>query len=408
MSILIPDYLGQQVLSGIRSLKDYYHIDHAWNYKTLTNFLLSSRYIRANYKLSYLPNTPIEFSKEIINLHKDKNYSAILPFGLYSYFAFSHYFKHNKPNIPIMLPQYDSFLIANNKLKTLRFAENLGINIPKTFSDINRDDLRNIVKHTNFPLVLKCQTGTGVDQGVRYAYNLDELYKYWDELLESNSRTYKDQSNPIVQEFIPGYIHDACCLYIDGSKYGILTQIRELMNPIQGGIGAVNITTENPELCSIVDNLLTSLNWHGPAQIEFKFDSRDGKYKLIEINPKLWGTLDLSIKSGFNVTRVISDYLSGKPIQEFLNYKVGYRYFFSFPQAYEATIMYLNLFGIPNIRNIILSQREFNIGFSFSDPIPELTRMIVSLKKFKKLITKKHSYNFKNLEIPEFPYNKEK
>ena len=50
------------------------------------------------------------------------------------------------------------------------------------------------------------------------------------------------------------------------------------------------VTTHEPELASTARNLLESLGWHGPAQVEFKFDPRDKRYKLIELNPKLWGT----------------------------------------------------------------------------------------------------------------------
>jgi len=33
-----------------------------------------------------------------------------------------------------------------------------------------------------------------------------------------------------------------------------------------------------------------SLDWHGVAMVEFWIDSRDGKPKLMEINPRFWGT----------------------------------------------------------------------------------------------------------------------
>ena len=44
------------------------------------------------------------------------------------------------------------------------------------------------------------------------------------------------------------------------------------MYPIYGGIGAVNITTHNPELDKLARKLLEALEWNGPAQNEFKFD----------------------------------------------------------------------------------------------------------------------------------------
>ena len=34
--------------------------------------------------------------------------------------------------------------------------------------------------------------------------------------------------------------------------------------------------------------------------VEMKRDNRDGQFKLMEINPKFWGSLDLSIQAGVN------------------------------------------------------------------------------------------------------------
>jgi hypothetical protein len=44
--------------------------------------------------------------------------------------------------------------------------------------------------------------------------------------------------------------------------------------------------------------MLDALKWHGIAMVEFRQDSRDGEYKLMEINPKFWGSLDLALAAG--------------------------------------------------------------------------------------------------------------
>ena len=45
------------------------------------------------------------------------------------------------------------------------------------------------------------------------------------------------------------------------------------------------------------ERLLTALNWHGVAMVEFKIDAT-GQHWLMEINPRLWGSLALSIDAG--------------------------------------------------------------------------------------------------------------
>ena len=48
---------------------------------------------------------------------------------------------------------------------------------------------------------------------------------------------------------------------------------------------------------------MSSLNWVGVAMVECKKDIRDNSYKLIEINPRFWGGLELAIKCGVNFPR---------------------------------------------------------------------------------------------------------
>jgi predicted ATP-grasp superfamily ATP-dependent carboligase len=46
--------------------------------------------------------------------------------------------------------------------------------------------------------------------------------------------------------------------------------------------------------------LLQALRWHGAAMVEFKLDSRSEQFVLMEINGKLWGSLELALRSGVN------------------------------------------------------------------------------------------------------------
>lgn len=59
--------------------------------------------------------------------------------------------------------------------------------------------------------------------------------------------------------------------------------------PITGGSSTAAESMYDPELRDLGLTLLKALDWHGVAMVEFKKDSRDGKYKLMEINPKFWG-----------------------------------------------------------------------------------------------------------------------
>jgi predicted ATP-grasp superfamily ATP-dependent carboligase len=105
-----------------------------------------------------------------------------------------------------------------------------------------------------------------------------------------------------------------------------MTQKRLMMFPLAGGGGIVNVTTFEPELMEMAITLLKNLRWHGLAQVEFIIDARDNKPKLIEINPKCWGTLDLAIQAGINFPHLTCKLALDGDITPIFEYQVGLKY----------------------------------------------------------------------------------
>src|SRR6202000_289676 len=68
--------------------------------------------------------------------------------------------------------------------------------------------------------------------------------------------------------------------------------------PPSGGPSAMAMSWRDPRLMDLGERFFAATEWHGPAMVEFKRARRDGQYYLIEVNPKFWGSLDLSIASG--------------------------------------------------------------------------------------------------------------
>ena len=229
--VLVPDYLGSQVLAGIRSLSKHCEVHHAWKYSPVQRFLRSSSDITHSYPLASLPSSPIAYAEDIDRLCNTHKYDAVIPFGLYSSYALATY-PNKSQSLATMLPPVNSYLIANDKSLTHKLASSLGISVPFTSYNSTQNDLSHLAKEIGFPLVVKTRTGTGVDQGVRFAFNYDQLVRAWDLLSSSTSRTPGDNSLPIIQEFIPGSIHDLCSLSIHGKAQFLLTKLRELMFPL--------------------------------------------------------------------------------------------------------------------------------------------------------------------------------
>jgi predicted ATP-grasp superfamily ATP-dependent carboligase len=59
-------------------------------------------------------------------------------------------------------------------------------------------------------------------------------------------------------------------------------------------------TIEKPEIEEAATRFLQSIRYSGLAEVEFKYDERDGRYKLLDVNPRVWTWHTLGRKAGID------------------------------------------------------------------------------------------------------------
>lgn len=98
----------------------------------------------------------------------------------------------------------------------------------------------------------------------------------------------------MIQEFIPGPASHEYGInaYFDekNNPRGLLAYRRVRAFPHDFGYGSL---IESVALSLIPETetgikYLHELGYHGLADAEFKLDSRDGKFKFLEVNPRVW------------------------------------------------------------------------------------------------------------------------
>ena len=382
-NILIPEYMGQQVIAGSRSLAK------AGDRVVLGTWTRGPRIDEYRTKSIHevRPLKPprgnhTAFGSEVAVLAQETAADVVMPYGLQSYWALSGYVGNVAP-LPVMVAPFGLFERLNNKRTATEIVGDLGVSSPRNYRIGSDSDLSAVSDDARFPVVVKVAEGSGVSAGLRYANNGEELRAAWMELMEATERNRPGGEPPVVQEFVPGYIHDACTLTDNGKPIQIMTQVRRLMYPIYGGVGAINVTTHDKTLAGIARSILEATNWHGPAQIEFKKDTRDGTYKFIEFNTKLWGTLDLSIKAGVDFPGMIRDNVLGRRVIPRQTYPEGLRYSFWFPLAVLAYRQLWREYGIKAFRPLGKSVRRVN-GVEFGDMKPTLFDIMNTYKRLRR------------------------
>lgn len=178
-----------------------------------------------------------------------------------------------------------------DKLRTIEAAREVGIPHPTTIAP-SELDADTVASEIGYPVVIKPRQATG-REGVHLCSapsDLEEVYE----------PTHERYGPLLVQEYIPnGGEQGVYTLYDRSSELAAVTVQRRLRSKYpDGGASTLRETISNPELISLADGLLSALDWSGVAMVEFRIDPRDGQSKLMEINPRFWGSLALSIRAG--------------------------------------------------------------------------------------------------------------
>lgn len=74
--------------------------------------------------------------------------------------------------------------------------------------------------------------------------------------------------------------------------------------------------------------LLNSLNWHGVAEVEFKWDEKNKEFKLIEINPKFWASVEAALRAGVNFGYYLCEMAKGKELEYSEEYNRNLKFHF--------------------------------------------------------------------------------
>ena len=225
----------------------------------------------------------------------------------------------------VLAPDYETILPLHDKRETMCLAKRIGIPHPITVvpqSDAEAEKYAGICK---YPAVVKARKGTEAD-GVWYARNSRELmqaYRRAEAQSAACDRFSRDTSFPMIQEYIPGELHDVAIFCLKGDMKACLTQQRVLTKPLSGGKGIVNATTCNLQLMDQARKLVEHLGWDGVLLCDFKIDSRDGTPKLLEVNPRFWGTTWLTTCAGLNFPHNLVLAAKGEPLRLPSRYPVG-------------------------------------------------------------------------------------
>lgn len=226
----------------------------------------------------------------------------------------------------LIVSDYDFVCTCNDKWKTYLFLRDNGLNVPRTYIDLD-NALSDIKNHQlSYPLILKPRWGCG-SLSIFKVNSEEELRVLYNKCKNEISNSYlkyetkqNENQSVIIQELI------------NGDEFGM-----DVINDLNGNyvntivrkkIGMRSGETDCAEIMNIPElkelgRKISKLSKH-IANLDVDVLSMDGNFYVLELNARFGGGYPFSHISGVNLPGALIEWLDGKePPKEFFEAEYG-------------------------------------------------------------------------------------
>lgn len=204
-----------------------------------------------------------------------------------------------------------------NKENFYKSFKGMGLDFPETYFCTPEDDYSFLDKFM-FPIIIKPSNVVKyhVIDGLDKVYRFDDKEKTIETIKKIRDLGYDDDL--IVQEFIPGddsRLFDSV-FYVSSKKKPWLQSFGQigLQEHTKTGIGNLTVLINgynefnNTEIIqNKLKQFLEDIGFNGICEFDMKYDERDGKFKIFEINPRQARSSYYLTKCGYNLVKYLVD-----------------------------------------------------------------------------------------------------
>lgn len=217
----------------------------------------------------------------------------------------------------VSTPTWDVLRWAYDKRLTYQFAAEQQVPYPITLHPATEADLTTAT--LDFPVILKPATHAVMSRFTADkawpAANREELLARYRE-----AREMIPSDQILIQERVPGggesqFSYAALCR--DGEPIASLTARRTRQYPVDFGYSSSFVETlDVPDIVAPSKRLLSAMRYTGLVEVEYKLDARNGRYKLLDINPRLWTWATLGSPAGIDFPYLLWRIMVGKRVRK--------------------------------------------------------------------------------------------
>jgi predicted ATP-grasp superfamily ATP-dependent carboligase len=226
--------------------------------------------------------------------------------------------------VALPLASEAALAIAVSKAKTLALAAEIGIAIPRSVPTSAPDDVPTALGEVGLPAVIKPERswveldGGGLRLSSEAVSTVDEAKRSVEGMLSVGGRA-------LIQQWLPGRREAVSLFYARDRFWARLAQVSHREWPVLGGVSVLCETIPLlPDITEQSERLVRAIDLEGCSMVEFRRDEA-GRPVLMEVNPRMGGSVGLAISAGVDFPMLLHDWGLGRPLTEVTTYRVGQR-----------------------------------------------------------------------------------
>ena len=277
----------------------------------------------------------------------------------------------------VLIPTKEQLDLYNGKMEVAELAKKLEVPVPMEYT-LNDNNFEEMLEQIPIPCVVKPNCGEKLNLKAEQRYF---IVKDRSELRDKIMTFYKlEKQYPVVQEYVAGQGYGLSILAKDGEIIDFVGHKRVREYPASGGPSTCCAYQEESILIEYAARFVRAVNYSGIAMFEFK--KGENGFRLLEINPRVWGTYPITrvAKTEFTYNWFASAYnmVNSKQIPINKNATrlktVKMRYYFA---DLRATLNYLKKnnkkaglegmadFFKPSIKDGVIECKDFSASFHY-------------------------------------------
>ena len=260
-----------------------------------------------------------QFTPWIRSLYDEARYQLVVPATERALRALRRLGPTDVVRVRAILASDDAIDVALDKQRTWCLAKSLAVPVPESVLIESLDELPAV---PSYPVALKTTSSLIVGRGTTIAGEV--IIADEPEARLSFLRTYLRYGPVQQQAYVDGHGVGVEFLYDRGHSVWHFAHERVHEGSLRGGASTYRRSIEAPPaVFAAAKRLLDELSWNGVAMVEFKVRA-DGRFHLMEINPRLWGSLALAIKAGVDFPQGLLRLAKGERLGPQPHYRKDY------------------------------------------------------------------------------------